>query len=215
MMKNRIESALNAILDKPPLRELWEFSLSNGGAEKIIQACLAQELNDKSYPNTFIEFEKADIAIFDDGTDMPPTHIIEIGTNYLGQKDAENKPLKDIFKRTSNDVSGATYSFENVYSLMFIAEKTAGNEGIFPHERKPYINEVVKESKAALDEIQNYWISYIESSDTAGLVHIGNKSTPFVDFARVDGLNRNIQIDDMPSFALDNHKLHCYLIQIK
>lgn len=216
MMKNRIESALKNILDNKTLRAQWSYAWKQGGAEKIIQACLAQELNDESNPNVFIEFKKADIAIFDDGTEMPPTHIIEIGTNYLGQIDAKNKPLKDIFKRTSNEVTGETYAFENVYSLMFIAEKIVGNEVIFPSEGKKYINKKVSEPLTALEEIKDYWESYVKSPDPKKRANLGNKNKTVIDFNQ----SRDIHIDEILSNKkianeMDDHKLHCYLIQIK
>jgi hypothetical protein len=113
MMKTSIENALSKILANTTLEAQWEFALKHGGAEKIIQTCLAQELSTSSHPNTFIEFKNADIAIFYDGVDSEPTHIIEIGINYLCQRrDAQLKPLKDIFKRISPEIKGDTYSLK-------------------------------------------------------------------------------------------------------
>jgi hypothetical protein len=82
-MKTSIKNSLNKILANTTLKAQWEFALKHGGAEKIIQTYLAQELSTSSHPNTFIEFKNADIAIFNNGVDKEPTHIIEIGINYL------------------------------------------------------------------------------------------------------------------------------------
>lgn len=214
-MKNRIENALKAILENNTLKALWTYSLQQGGAENIIQTCLAQELNDESKSNIYIEFDKVDIAIFDEGINSPPTNIIEIGSNYLSQdKEAKLKPLQDIFKRIADNRQGKSYKPDCVYSLMFIAEKIVGCEGSFPRNGKTYINKEVNHPEQTLQVIRDYWISYVESPYKVELINIGCINTTANTFSQLDYLKGIIKVNDLPSHKLGNHILHSFLIQI-
>ncbi len=216
-MKEKIIDTLNELSKDENVRSQWGFALSQGGAENLIQFHVSQYLKEVLDLNVCVEYKNADIAIFDTYNDEKPSNIIEVGINYLCQnRDAEVKPLKDIFKRMYPNSHGETYPAKSIYSLMFIVQLKEGSEGnvLFPNGTKEYLSKKVENPLERISNLIKYWKEYVLYPTNSVRFKLASDKDIRVDFADIEGLNQKIDINKIPVINFKDYMLHSFIIQI-